>query len=168
MDNRSYSIIWEDHLMFSKCEIKNQPAQPVMSIRMRTAVQNLPLVLGKAFGDVATYIGEQGQQPQGPPFVAYYNMEMENLDIEAGFPVLKKLPGKDDVKASEIPAGKVATCVYTGPYGEEMKAAYEALGKLVVEKGLVSTGIVYEIYFNSPMDTPQEKLQTKIVFPLKN
>ena len=153
--------------MFSECEIKKQPAQPVMSIRARTSVQNLPMMLGKAFGDVATYIGEQGQQPQGPPFVAYYNMEMENLDIEAGFPVAKKLPAKGDVKANEIPAGNVATCVYTGPYGDGMKAAYEALGKLVEEKGLVSTGIVYEIYFNSPMDTPPEKLQTKIVFPLK-
>lgn len=154
--------------MFSKCEIKKQPAQPVMSIRARTPVQNLPMVLGKAFGDVATYIGEQGQQPQGPPFVAYYNMNMEDLDIEIGFPVLKKLPGKGEVKASEIPAGKVATCVYTGPYGEEMKAAYEALAKRVEEKGLVPTGIVYEIYFNSPMDTPPAELQTKIVFQLKD
>lgn len=154
--------------MFSKCEIKKQPAQPVMSIRTKTSVQNLPMILGKAFGDIATYIGMQGQQPQGPPFVAYYNMDMENLDIEIGFPVAKKLPSGDEVKASEIPAGKVATCVYTGPYGDGMKAAYEALSKHVEENGGVPTGIVYEIYFNSPMDTPPEKLQTQIVFPLKN
>jgi effector-binding domain-containing protein len=95
-------------------------------------------------------------------------MDMENLDIEVGFPVAKKLSSGNEVKASEIPAGKVATCVYTGPYGEEMKAAYEALSKHVEEKGCVPTGIVYEIYLNSPMDTPPEKLQTQIVFPLKN
>lgn len=154
--------------MIGKCEIKKQLAQPAMSIRTKTAVQNLPMVLGKAFGDIATYIGEQGQQPQGPPFVAYYNMDMENLDIEIGFPVAKKLPGKGEVKASEIPAGKVATCIYTGPYGEGMKAAYEALGKLVEEKGSVPTGTVYEIYLNSPMDTPPEKLMTQILFPLKD
>jgi effector-binding domain-containing protein len=153
--------------LFSKCEIKMQPAQPMMSIRMRTSVQNLPMVLGKAFGDVAMAIGEQGQQPQGPPFVAYYNMDMEDLDIEAGFPVAKKLSGKGDVKPGEIPAGKVATCVYTGPYGEVMKAAYEALTKYVEEKGEAPTGIVYEIYFNSPMDTPPAELQTQIVFLLK-
>lgn len=67
--------------MFTKCEIRKQPAQPIMSIRMRTAVQELPNVLGKAFGDVAMAIGEQGQQPRGPPFVAYYNMDMQDLDI---------------------------------------------------------------------------------------
>jgi effector-binding domain-containing protein len=153
--------------MFGKCETKKQPAQPVMSIRMRTAVQELPNVLGKAFGDVAMAIGEQGQQPRGPPFVAYYNMDMQDLDIEVGFPVAKKLQAKGEVKPGEIPAGKVATTVYTGPYGDGMKAAYEALAKLVEEKGEVPTGIVYEIYFNSPMDTPPEKLQTQIVFPLK-
>jgi effector-binding domain-containing protein len=153
--------------MFTKCEIKKQPAQPVMSIRMRTAVQELPNVLGKAFGDVAMAIGEQRQQPIGPPFVAYYNMDMQDLDIEVGFPVAKKLQAKGEVKPGEMPEGKVATTLYTGPYGDGMKAPYEALTKLVEEKGEVPTGVVYEIYFNSPMDTPPEKLQTQIVFPLK-
>jgi effector-binding domain-containing protein len=150
-----------------KCEIKDQAMQYVMSIRTRTTVQDLPMVLGKAFGDVAMAIGEQGQQPQGPPFVAYYNMDMQDLDIEVGFPAGKKLQAKGDVRPGEIPAGKMATCVYTGPYGDGMKAAYEALGKYVEEKRQVPTGVVYEIYFNSPMDTPPEKLQTQIVFPLK-
>ncbi len=101
--------------MIDKCEIRKQQAQPVMSIRTKASVQNLPLVLGKGFGDVVNYIIVQGAQPQGPPFVAYYNMDMEDLDIEIGFPVAKKLPGAGDIKAGEIPAGKVASCVYTGP-----------------------------------------------------
>lgn len=153
--------------MFTRCEIKEQPAQPVMSIRMRTKVQDLPNVLGKAFMDTATAIGEQGQQPIGPPFVAYYNMDMQDLDIEVGFPVAKKLQAKENVKPGEIAAGKVATTVYTGPYGDGMKEAYEALMKYVADSGKEATGVAYEIYFNSPMDTPPEKLQTQIVFPLK-
>ncbi|HTY89937.1 MAG TPA: GyrI-like domain-containing protein [Methanocella sp.] len=154
--------------MFTKCEIKDQPAQTMMSIRMRTSVTELPNVLGKAFGDVAMAIGEQGQQPIGPPFVAYYNMDMQDLDIEVGFPVTKKLQARGNVKPGDIPAGKVATCIYTGPYGDGMKEAYEALTKLVEEKKQVPTGVAYEIYFNSPMDTPPEKLRTQIVFPLKS
>jgi effector-binding domain-containing protein len=153
--------------MFTKCEIKKQPAQPIMSIRMKTSLQELPNVLGKAFGDVAMAIGEQGQQPRGPPFVEYYNLDTQNMDIEVGFPVAKKLQAKGDVKPGEMPAGKVATCIYTGPYGEGMRPAYEALTKCVEEKGEVPTGVAIEIYYNSPMDTPPEKLQTQIVFPLK-
>jgi effector-binding domain-containing protein len=153
--------------MFTKCEIKEQPAQHAMLVRMRTTVQELPNVLGKAFGDVAMAIGEQGQEPRGPPFVAYYNIGTPDMEIEVGFPVAKKLQAKGNVKPGEIAAGKVATCMYTGPYGEEMRPAYEALMKLIEEKKEVATGVFYEIYFNSPMDTPPEKLQTQIVLPLK-
>jgi len=149
-----------------KCEIKEMPAQPAMSVRIRTNLENLPRALGQGFGTVAQYLGEQGQQPAGAPYVAYYNMDMSDLDIEIGFPVGKILPGKGDIKASKIPGGKTGTCLYTGPY-QEMPAAYEGLNKLLMEKGLEPTGIVYEVYYNSPMDTEPAKLQTLILFPLK-
>jgi effector-binding domain-containing protein len=48
-----------------------------------------------------------------------------------------------------------------------MPAAYDALNKLLGEKGLEPSGIVYEIYYNSPTDTEPSKLQTLILFPLK-
>ncbi len=48
-----------------------------------------------------------------------------------------------------------------------MKAAYDALQRLMADKGYESKGIVYEIYFNSPMDTPPAELKTMILFPLK-
>ncbi len=152
--------------MTYKCEIKDQPAQPTLSIRVRTTLENLPQTIGHGFGTVAQYLGEIGQPPAGAPYVAYYNMDMSDLDIEIGFPVGKKLPGKGEIKASRIPGGKMGTCLYTGPY-QEMPAAYEALTKLLAEKGLEPTGIVYEAYYNSPMDTEPSKLQTFILFPLK-
>ena len=152
--------------MTIKCEIKEMPAQPALSIRKRTNMESLPQTIGQGFGAVAQYLGEIGQQPAGAPYVAYYNMDMSDLDIEIGFPVSKKLPGKSEIKASQIPGGKMGTCLYTGPY-LEMPSAYEALTKLVTEKGLEPTGIVYEVYYNSPMDTEPAKLQTLILFPLK-
>ena len=39
--------------MAYNCELKDQPAQPTLSIRTRTAVQNLPEVIGKSFGEIA-------------------------------------------------------------------------------------------------------------------
>ena len=39
------------------------------------------------------------------PFAAYYNMDMSALDVEAGFPVSKNLPGKDNIKAGKIDGG---------------------------------------------------------------
>lgn len=149
------------------CEIKNVRAQPVLSIRTKTSLQNLPQTLGEGYGKVMQYLAEIGEQPSGAPFTAYYNMDMENLDIELGFPVMKKLPGKNGISACEIPGGMAATCLYTGPY-QEMPPAYEALTRLVAEKGYEATGVSYETYLNDPMVTPPQELITLIMFPLKN
>jgi effector-binding domain-containing protein len=151
--------------MVYQCELINRPAQPVLSIRTRTPIQNLPQVLGQSYGAIAQYLGTMGQQATGAPFAAYYNMDMQNMDVEIGFPALK-VPGKDNIQAGEIPAGKVVSCLHTGPY-EACKAAYEAMEQWMKTNGYEATGVVYEFYLNDPAQTPPEQLQTQIVFPLK-
>ncbi|SHI44584.1 GyrI-like domain-containing protein [Lutispora thermophila] len=149
-----------------KIELTEQPAQPVLSIRTRTSVGNLPKELGRAYQTIAEYLNEIGEQPAGAPFTAYYNMDMENLDVEIGFPVSKVLEGKDEIKASQIPSGKQVSCMHQGSY-EASVAAYDVMSKWVMEKGYVPTGVAYEFYFNSPVEVPESELLTKIVFPLK-
>lgn len=93
-------------------------------------------------------------------------MDMQNLDVEIGFPVSKKLPGKDDIQAGEIPGGKAATCLYVGPYGE-IEPAYNALLEWVKDNGYEASGVAYEMYLNDPQQSPPQELQTQVVFPLK-
>ena len=38
------------------CEIREQAAQPVLSIRTRTPVQELPQAFGRAYGEIALYL----------------------------------------------------------------------------------------------------------------
>ena len=152
--------------MRNKCEIVEQHAQTTLVVRTRTAVGNMPQVLGEAFHGILNYLGETDGKCIGAPFVAYYNMDMDDLDIEIGFPVSKKLPGKGEVQSSEIPAGKQATCLYVGPYNQ-IEPAYGVLMKYIQEKGLTPTGVAYEFYLNDPGETPESELQTKIAFPLK-
>jgi effector-binding domain-containing protein len=152
--------------MSYKCEVKEQSAQPALSIRTRTAVQDLAQVLGEAYSAMAQYLGELGEQPAGPPFTAYYNMDMQDLDVEIGFPVYKRLPGKDDIKASEIPGGEAATCLHTGPYSE-IGPAYNALSEWIKDNGYEVTGVAYEVYLDDPAQTPPQELRTQILFPLK-
>ncbi len=153
--------------MAYEIEIKDQAPQPVMSIRTRTTVQEMPAFLGRAYGAVAQYLGEMGEAPAGPPFAAYYNMDMPNLDMEAGFPSSKPLPAKGEIRASEIPGGRLATCVYTGPY-DRMKDAYEALMQWIKESGCQGTGVTFELYLNDPAQTPPQELKTLIIFPLSS
>jgi effector-binding domain-containing protein len=152
--------------MSYQCEIKDQPAQPTLAIRAKTPVQGLPQVLGKAYGAVAQYMGEKGERPAGPAFVAYYNLDMQNLDVEVGFASAKKLPGKGEIQAGQIPGGKSASVLYTGPY-DQCGPAYEALTQFIKQSGHEATGVAYEFYLNDPQQTPPQQLQTLIMFPLK-
>lgn len=87
-------------------ELIEETVKPVLSIRTRTSVGNLPQELGKAFTGIIEYLNQLGEQPADAAFAAYYNMDMEDLDIEMGFPVSKSLPGKGEINAGEIPGGK--------------------------------------------------------------
>jgi len=148
------------------CEMREQPAQPVLVVRATTSARELKSVLGQGFGAVARYLGGLGEAPAGPPFVAYHNDDMEHLDLEIGFPVSRPLPGTDDIQAGEIPGGQQAICTFVGPY-TEISAAYDTLSRWLRERRLEPTGVVYEFYLNDPAVTPPEQLQTQIVFPLK-
>jgi effector-binding domain-containing protein len=153
--------------MSYNCEILEKPAQPSLAIRTRTAVADLPQLMGKSYQAIAQLLGELGEQPAGPPYAAYFNMEMQNLDVEVGFPVHHVLSGKGQIVAGEIPGGKLASCQFTGPYSD-MVPAYEALQQWVSEEGYEATGVSYEVYLNDPAQTPPQELMTQIIFPLKS
>jgi effector-binding domain-containing protein len=140
-------------------------ARPALTIRAQTSLEELPETLGEAFSDIMSYLGELGESPTGAPFVAYYNFDLASMDIVIGFPVAHTLPGRGNIQASELPSGKVASCLYTGPY-DKVAPAYEALTQWIEEMGYTATGVAYEIYLNEPSDTPPEKLKTQIAFPL--
>ncbi|MEZ4668108.1 MAG: GyrI-like domain-containing protein [Anaerolineae bacterium] len=146
------------------CEIKQQAAQQALSIRFRAAVQDLPKHFGRVYGQIMQYLETLGEQHTGA-FAAYYNMDMQYLDVEAGCPVLKPLPGSGEIKATVIRGGTVAVCHYTGPY-DAMPPVYEQLMQFVKEQGYVINGPAYEWYLNGPDEVPPEQLKTDIVLPV--
>jgi len=148
------------------CELEQIPTMHVACIRTRCASSEIPKVLGEGYGKIVMYLQSIGMHPTGMPYTAYFNMDMNNLDIELGIPVEKAFEGSEDVKSGEIVAGSYAVTVYTGPYGE-LEPAYKALGDWMGERGHVPVGVAYEIYMNDPGETPPEELMTKIMFPLK-
>jgi effector-binding domain-containing protein len=156
----------KEKIMDYKCEVKELPAQPVLSIRTKSAVQGLPQVLGASYGAIAQYLGSLGENPAGAPFVAYYNMDMQNLDIEIGFPVSRPLDGQGNIQPSQVFGGKLATCLYVGPYSG-VGPAYDALTQFVKDNGLEASGAAYEFYLNDPQTVQPSELLTQIYFPLK-
>lgn len=152
--------------MNEQMQINDAPEQPVLAIRTRTPVGALPQQIGKAYAAIAAYLDELGEAPQGAPYTAYFNMDMDDLDVEMGFPVSRALPAKGEIKPGAIPAGKQAAAMHKGPYSA-MEPVYKALAEWTARQGFEPAGISYEFYCNSPMEAPEEELLTRVVLLLK-
>ncbi|TCL65259.1 effector-binding domain-containing protein [Hydrogenispora ethanolica] len=147
-------------------EVSEAPAQPLLFIRKFTTVGQLPQEIGQACQTVIEYLNRLGEKPLNAALTAYYNLDMEHLDVAMGFPVARPLPGSEAIQAGELPAGKQLSYLYKGPY-QGMEPVYNAMFQWLEEQGLVSSGVYYEFYYNSPEEVPESELLTKIVFPLK-
>lgn len=146
--------------------VEDLKQQNTLSIRRRTSVELLPTVVGDTYMKIVGYMSELGLTPSEAPFTAYYNMDMNDLDVEMGFPVDKEYPAKEDIFAGEIPEGKYITCMYKGPYAE-MTKPYDAMAKWLKDNHFEAVGISYEIYYNSPLEVSESELLTKIMMPIK-
>ncbi len=152
--------------MSYQIELLELQPQPKLSMRTCIPVSDLPQFLGKAYGDIMQHLNSLGELPHGAPFAVYYNMDMENLDIEAGFPVGKPLPASESILSGEIPGGKYASGIFTGPYGE-LSTIYDAISQWMQNNQYEPTGTVYELYLNDPSTVAPQDLKTQILFPLK-
>jgi effector-binding domain-containing protein len=147
------------------CEILTFPTRPTLSVHFRSPVEDLPQHFAVAYTTLGTYLESIGESFDAVPYAAYHNMDMKNLDVEAGLPVARALPGNDEVIAGTIPGGKFAVCHYAGPYSG-LPAAFEALMTFMNEHGYTMTGPSYEWYLDDPATTPVEKLRTDAAVPV--
>jgi len=147
-------------------DIVELKARDTLAVRYRTPMAELSKSMGQAYGEIAAYMGKKGIPFSGPPFAMYYNMDMDDLDVEIGFPVASQAAGEGRVKPGRLPGGKLAMATHIGSY-EGIGATYEKLTAFVSERALKPEEYMYEEYLNSPEDTPPEKLATNIYFPLK-
>jgi effector-binding domain-containing protein len=148
------------------CELVDLRAQPALVVRTRTSVERLPEVLGPAWGAIMAIAGKAGAQPTDPPFVAYHNTDMQDLDVEIGMSFAQVVPGEGDVQAGGIAARRAVECVHVGPYAE-LHAAYRALEAWMAQHGLQPDGPAYEFYLNDPGETAATELRTRVVMPVR-
>ena len=143
------------------CELQNLEPRPSLTIRLKTKAGDIAEVFDEGYGAIAAYLKSKGKEPQGPPFAIYFNMEMDNLEVEFGFPVEAGMTGEESIVASMTPSGKAASSLYIGPY-EEAEPVYDALIAWIRENNLEANGIAYEIYLNDPAVTPPDQLKTQV------
>ncbi len=146
---------------------ENEPALQVISVRVTTSMENLPKAFDENYTKIQAYIAEMGAEPAGPPFGAYYNHDMENLDVEMGFPVTKPLPETDQFKSRIIPERKAVTCLFKGSYSQ-LDVPYKAVYDWIEQNKLEIADAHYDFYLNDPCSVPEAELLTKVSIPVKS
>lgn len=147
-------------------EIKEVQKQNTLMIRLVTPVSSLADVMGEVFQEIGEFMGKKGIAISGAPYAMYYNMDMEALDVEMGFPVSSEVKGENRIKSGLIQGGKIVTTIHSGPY-DKLEESYTKIIGFVKEKELDIEEWMYEYYLNSPMEVKPEELQTQICFVLK-
>lgn len=151
--------------MDDTCKFEKLPEQCTAYIRARTPVSALPELMGQSYGKIGAIVAEKGLQISGAPYALYFNMDMQDLDVEVGFPVSTEFEDGLEVRSGKIPAGKYATCIHKGSYST-VESAYQTLTEWISEQAGRPTGKAYEFYLNDPNEVPESELLTKIMFPL--
>jgi DNA-binding transcriptional MerR regulator len=134
------------------------------------AVKEEPMIgqtIGECFGELMSYVQEQGLQMTGPPFIVYPDKIHEEAEgtIECCFPVAEGAQPRGRVELRRLSGGEVAWTHHVGPY-DKVGAAYAALDAWVAENGRQVVGPPREVYLNDPGSTPAEELLTEVVWPL--
>lgn len=108
----------------------------------------------------------------GSMLVALYHDDPETtpaaqLRADAALAVTGSGRPPDRLVERRVPGGRYATTVFVGPYERVGEVWSRLMGKWLPASGeRAATSPRYEIYRNTPEDTPPEKLVTELCVPL--
>jgi effector-binding domain-containing protein len=148
-----------------QCNMREVKAQPILSVRGRTSAATLASTIGEYLREVGRYVNGAGGKVAGPVFTRYHQRAGDDIELEAGVPVDRALPGDQRVQPGELPAGLAATTLHVGPY-DQLPAASEALAAWVAQNGREPAGPPWEFYLNDPAKTAPAEWKAEVLQPL--
>jgi len=147
-------------------EIRELAPEKLASIRGWCPGADLAKVMEAELGRIAAALSAQRLHPVGPPVAIYHAWTEDNVDLELGFPVAGDFHEVQDVKPSELPGGRVAFTLHTGPY-DQIESAYNAVQEYAEANELTLAPAMWERYLTDPNQEPDlSKHLTQIVWPL--
>jgi effector-binding domain-containing protein len=146
--------------------IEERSPQPAAALHGEERISELPAFFERAFPAVMAAVTQAGATVAGPPFGYYPTMPGDVVAVEAGFPTATPIGPVGDVRAIELPGGRVAVTVHVGPY-EALSATYEQLMAWLAEHGHRLVGGMCEYYLSDPAQEPDPATwRTEIVCPI--
>jgi effector-binding domain-containing protein len=151
--------------IISEISLIEQPEQHVLSIRTNIPFCEYPNTAKQAYKRIMEYASLNGLLFSDGPFVCYHNADLENLDVEMGFPVAKPVSGNHDIVGYTIPVQKAVSGIFLGAYEETDSLMYEMM-LWITKHGYEQQGRVFNYYLNEDSREVNELL-TQIVIPIK-
>jgi effector-binding domain-containing protein len=131
-------------------EIVELREQRAAVVRIEGRADELPRLLGEAYGLTQEAIGQSGATIAGPPFARWLAFG-ERMTAEIGFPFTGELTPTDRVREALLPGGRAVTTTHVGPY-EGIGAAWDRAVAWMKERELHATGPGWEAYLTGPED----------------
>lgn len=128
--------------------------------------------ISEAFGRLGSVAGPAGLFVPPMTMLALYHDDPETtaeaeLRSDAGVVVTADAAIPSALAEQRIPAGRYAVATHVGPYEQLGDAWSRLMGQWLPASGeRLGDGVTFEIYRNTPMDTPKEELRTELYVPL--
>jgi len=150
-------------------QIKTMPEQRVGTVRHVGPYSEI----GEAFGRLGDIAGKAGlfSRPEAAMIALYYDDPQstppDQLRSDAGVVVAPDVALPEGLGEQRIAAGDYASTTHVGPYEQLGDTWARFMGEWLPASGRrIGDGVSYEVYHNTPMDTPKEQLRTEIRIPL--
>ena len=162
-------VVAETRAGWPKIDVTVIPAQTVIMVVDSAGPREYESVMGRAFGEMESFVKANKLVRKGPPFATYLKWDSVTYFsvMNICIPVEKAEKGRGRVQVTELPEQKVVRAFYFGDYSK-MEPAYRALAAYIKDAGMVEAGGPSEVYITSPMvEKDTAKWETHILFPVK-
>lgn len=150
----------------SNISLRQQPSYNVLSIRKTiNFISEFSDFVGQSYGKISKHLENSNVMSAGEPFVCFHNMDLENLDVEAGFPIENHMEDNGEIIAKTIPSQKVVSAIDLGSY-EKQDPTLEDIFNWIQKNSYEMQGEIYYHYLNDT-ERPEDEYLTKMIIPIK-
>jgi effector-binding domain-containing protein len=144
------------------------PERHVASVRVKVKPEHIGQTLAQILPEVMACLTEAGITPAAPPFTRYYSFSKDEIDLEAGFPVLQPIEAKGRVAPSKLPGGKVAEAWHHGDYRQLSTTWTRVEAWLKKQPGVEMGDERWEVYWTDPGREPDvSKWRTQVLWKVR-
>lgn len=142
-------------------------------LRVATVIHRGPYHrISEAFARLGSLAGPAGLIRERPTMLAVYYDDPEitpeaDLRSDAGLVVPNDAQLPEGLTETRLAAGRYARALHIGPYENLGDTWSRFMGQWLPQSGhRLGAGASYEIYHNTPADTPPDQLRTELYLPL--